>query len=138
MPLGQYKNSNDVESISTLTGRHTPSLRWLNDVKNVSTLTWRNAPSQRLHEEDQLKAPDIMILLESLTEEPTHHAPNFEVEELIGLEPPRLLSNDPVTGNTKDKHCLENKLKKQQQLDEQHDVSYWSKFEGTFSIPTPQ
>ena len=75
----EYTNPRDVESVSTLTGRYTPS-----------------------QQEEQLKVPGRMPLLESMTGKRQLAASKIEAEKMTGLEPPRLLSNDQVTGNRGD------------------------------------
>jgi hypothetical protein len=58
------------------------------------------------------------------------------LEVAMGLKPPRLLSQSPVSGATTDTWRKENKAcridKKLQQSDEPR---YWREYEGTFSLP---
>ena len=61
------------------------------------------------------------------------------VSENSGLEQPRLNSGENVTGATKEKHRKENKRKRQQkQIQQTPQPSFWEKYKGQFSIPTPK
>ena len=57
---------------------------------------------------------------------------------LPGLVPPSLDSGAPVTGADKERHRIENKRRRQQRQAVQPPLSYWTKHEGTFSLPTPK
>ena len=52
-----------------------------------------------------------------------------------GLLPPKLSSNEPVTGQTKDKLRKENKRKRLKKLLRQHEQEWWTTQQGEFSIP---
>ena len=53
---------------------------------------------------------------------------------------PRLLSNEPVTGKSKERHRLENKRKRKVKLGSQEPLDYWENHShtGRFNGPTPK
>jgi hypothetical protein len=79
----------------------------------------------------------------SLTPQLGTPPPDFQREwnnppELFhGLTAPRLLSGEPVVGEGKQRHRLENKRKRISLQVEQEPTSYWTHFEGKSTLPHP-
>ena len=70
-----------------------------------------------------------------------HDAPGgtaVDEASMAGLDPPRLNSDEPVMGSTKEKHRLENKRRHCEQQEQQGPIDYWQHHKGQFSIPTPK
>ena len=55
--------------------------------------------------------------------------------ECSRLRPPKLNSGQPVTGSSKGRHRIENKLRRQQAQVAQDDIDYWQTHEGNFQAP---
>ena len=61
-----------------------------------------------------------------------------EKSPLPGLLPPRMNSGQPVTGHIKERHRIENKVRRREKQVAQGIVDYWAEHGGQFSVPTPK
>ena len=58
-----------------------------------------------------------------------------EIDDIFGLEAPTLHSVAAVTGESKGRHRIENKQRRQQKQAEQGTVHYWETHRGQFIVP---
>ena len=63
---------------------------------------------------------------------------DIESNDRVGLEAPKMDSDDVVTGATKERHRIENKRRRVTKQAKQTPCDYWASHKGHFSIPTPK